>query len=73
MVDLYKKLYGEEPVVQTIHAGLECGYLMSKKPELDIVSFGPNICDIHTTEERISVSSVERTYKYVVEILNSLH
>lgn len=69
MVDIYKEMFHEEPKVEALHAGLECGIMISKIPGLDCVSFGPNIYDIHTTEERLSISSTERTWNYILEIL----
>ena len=72
MVEAYEKLYGEKPQVMGIHAGLECGLFSGKLPGLDCVSFGPNIYDIHTTRERISLSSVKRTGEYVLEVLKAL-
>ena len=72
MVETYEKLYGEKPQVMGIHAGLECGLFSGKLPGLDCVSFGPNIYDIHTTRERISLSSVKRTGEYVLEVLKAL-
>ena len=69
MVDVYKEMFGEEPKVEAIHAGLECGIMVSKIPGLDCVSFGPNMYDIHTTEERLSISSTERMWNYILEIL----
>jgi len=71
MVDIYRKQYGAEPQIQAIHAGLECGILCSKKEDLDIVSAGPDIFDIHTTEERLSISSVQRFWDYLLEILKA--
>ncbi len=68
-VRCYKAQYGEEPVVQTIHAGLECGLFIEKMPDLDAVSFGPNIYDIHTTKERLSIESAERTWRLLLAIL----
>lgn len=62
--------YGKEPVVQTIHAGLECGLLIEKMPGLDAVSMGPDIYDIHTTKERLDVASVQRTWKLLLRILS---
>ena len=63
MVDAYKDLYnGEEPVVEGIHAGLECGIFASKLPGLDAVSFGPQMNNIHTTNEELSISSTQRTW-----------
>ena len=72
MVDVYTKLYGSAPEVVAIHAGLECGLFAGKIADLDAVSFGPNLYDIHTTRERLSIVSVERTYAYLCEILKSL-
>ena len=72
MCEVYRRLYGREPVVEIIHAGLECGLLADKLPGLDAVSFGPDMADIHTSRERLSVASVARTYAYLCEILRSL-
>lgn len=69
MLEIYKKMFGEEVKVEAIHAGLECGMMISKIPELDCVSFGPNIFDIHTTEEKLSISSARRMWDYLIEIL----
>ena len=68
----FAKVYGRLPRCQAIHAGLECGLFSDKLPELDAVSFGPNMQNIHTTEERISLSSVERTYAYLLAVLQAL-
>ena len=70
-VSLFEKQYGKKPVVETIHAGLECGLLSEKIPGLDAVSVGPDIEDIHTAQERMSVSSVQRTYEYIRAIVES--
>ena len=72
MSDSFKKLYGKEPVIQAIHAGVECGMFADKLDGLDCVSFGPNMKAIHTTEERLSISSVERTYQYLCRVLEQL-
>lgn len=69
MVCIYEKMYGKKPVIQAIHAGLECGILASKIPGLDAVSMGPDIYDIHTTEERLSISSTKRMWEYLLQIL----
>ncbi|MBE7017840.1 MAG: aminoacyl-histidine dipeptidase [Ruminococcaceae bacterium] len=69
MTDVYRRQYGEEPQVLAIHAGLECGLLSAKIPELDCVSIGPNMKDIHTTSERMSISSVQRVWKFLLEVL----
>ena len=69
MIALYEEMYGEKPQVTAIHAGLECGLLASKIRDLDCVSFGPTMRDIHTTEECLSISSVERVWEYLVRLL----
>lgn len=72
MRDAYQSMFGAEPRVVTIHAGLECGILSHKIPGLDAVSFGPNLYDVHTARERMSVSSVARTYAYLCRVLSDL-
>ena len=72
MVRIYTEQYGTAPVVETIHAGLECGILMSKVPGLDAVSVGPNLLEIHSTRERAEIASIERTWKYLGTVLAAL-
>ena len=69
MVSIYTELFGEEPKVVAIHAGLECGLLSEKIENLDCVSFGPNLYDIHTPSERMSIASVQRSWQFLTEIL----
>lgn len=69
MVEIYREMFHEEVKVEALHAGLECGIMISKIPGLDCVSFGPNILDIHTTEEKLSISSTNRMWEYILEIL----
>lgn len=69
MVTLYERMYGEKPRVEAIHAGLECGILGSKIKDLDCVSLGPQMSDIHTTEETLSISSTARVWDYLVKLL----
>lgn len=73
-INVYKKLYKKAPKITAIHAGLECGLFEGKfgKGELDIVSFGPDILDIHTTNEHLSISSVQRTWEYLLEVLKEI-
>ena len=71
-VATYREVYGAEPKVETIHAGLECGLIIEHMPETDAVSFGPNIFDIHTTAERMEIGSVERTWELLVRLLARL-
>lgn len=68
-MDIYKEMYGEEAKVEIIHAGLECGILSNKLPGLECVSIGPNMHDVHTPYERISISSVARMWEYLKKIL----
>lgn len=72
MCEVWERLYGSKPEIVAIHAGLECGFLCEKLSGLDAVSIGPDMQDIHTCDERLSISSVERVYLYVCEILKSL-
>ena len=72
MIAVYQNMYGKKPQVLTIHAGLECGLFCEKMDGLDAVSFGPNIEEIHTSRERLSISSTARTYDYLRQILKEL-
>lgn len=69
VVDVYRRQYGKEPVIEAIHAGLECGVFAGKLPGLQCISFGPNLLEIHTTREKMDVASVQRTWAMLVEIL----
>lgn len=72
LCEAYQDMTGKEMEVQAIHAGLECGLFDDKKPGMDIISIGPDMKDIHTTAERLSIPSVERTWKAVCEVLKRL-
>lgn len=69
MTALYREMYGREPRVEAIHAGLECGILGSKVRDLDCVSLGPDMKAIHTTEETLSIASTGRVWEYLVRLL----
>ena len=69
--DVYKKLYGKEPEVTGIHAGLECGILGATYPEWDMISFGPTIFSPHSPDERVNIESVDKCWKYLVELLKN--
>lgn len=69
MVETYKEMFGKEPEVTTIHAGLECGLFLGKRSDLDCVSFGPNLYDVHSFNERMEIASVQRSYEYLKNIL----
>jgi len=65
-----KEMYGKEMKVEAIHAGLECGLISEKMPHLDIVSIGPDMHDVHTVEERLSISSTLRVYKLLERVVS---
>ncbi len=69
MVTVFKEMYDREPVVEVIHAGLECGVLAKKIEGFDAVSIGPDMQDIHTVNERLNIKSVGRCWDYVKEVL----
>ena len=71
-VATYERMFGEKPQVVAIHAGLECGLLSEKLPGLDCISFGPQMHDIHTSREKLEIASVERTWKFLLEVLKNL-
>ena len=72
MVEVYREMYHKEPVVEAIHAGVECGLLAHKIPGLDCVSIGPDMKDIHTAKEKLSIPSVERMWEYLLKVLEAL-
>ena len=69
MKKIYVEMFGKEPKIEAIHAGLECGFFLGKIPELDCVSIGPDMKDIHTTEETMSISSVKRVWEFILKVL----
>lgn len=72
MVRVFQRQYGRWPEIQAIHAGLECGIFSDRLPGLDCVSIGPDMLDIHTPAERLSLASVERTWRYLCAVLKEL-
>lgn len=71
MVASFRELYGKEPEVSMVHAGLECGIFVGNRPDLDCVSFGPDMFDVHSFQERLSIASTQRTWKYLKTILKN--
>lgn len=69
MIKVFEEQYGKAPKVEAIHAGLECGMFAGKIPGLDCVSIGPDLFEIHTPRERLSISSVQRLWSFLVEVL----
>ena len=72
MLEVYKEQYGKDPQVTAIHAGLECGIFADRIPGIDIVSYGPDICDIHTVKERLNIESAARVWEFTKEVLKRL-
>lgn len=69
MVRVYEEMYGKKPVLEAIHAGLECGILAGKIPGLDCVSIGPDLQNVHTAEESMDIESVGRVWTYLLKVL----
>ncbi len=69
---IFKDMFEKEPVVEAIHAGLECGIIGEKYPGMDMVSIGPTIKYPHSPEEKVGIESVEKTYDYVLKILEEI-
>jgi dipeptidase D len=70
--DVYRKLFGKEPHVEAIHAGLECGIIGDKKEGMDMISFGPTLKNPHSPDEKIHVESIGKIWDFMVELLKSL-
>ena len=71
VASVYEKMYKKPPIIQAIHAGLECGLLAGKLPGLDCISIGPDMQDVHTTEEKLSISSTKRVWEFILEVLKT--
>ena len=70
-VESYKRLFGTEPEVKAIHAGLECGLFLEKFPYLDMVSFGPTLRGVHAPGEKLDLVSNEKFVKLLVDIVTN--
>jgi len=71
-VDAYKRLFGSEPKVRAIHAGLECGLFLEKYPDLEMVSFGPTLRGVHSPDERLEIATVPKFWKLLTEVLKTI-
>ena len=69
IVEVYEKMYGKKPVLEAIHAGVECGILAAKIPGLDCVSIGPDMSNVHTAQESLDIASVQRMWEYLLTVL----
>ncbi|MEG0579438.1 MAG: aminoacyl-histidine dipeptidase, partial [Niameybacter sp.] len=70
--EVFEQTYHKKPTIEAIHAGLECGFILEKIPGVDMIAFGPNAYDIHSPEERASISSMARVYAYLVDLLKAM-
>lgn len=71
-VEAYKKLFGKEPVVRAIHAGLECGLIGEKYENMDMISYGPTLRGVHSPEERLEIATVDLFWRHTLEILKNI-
>lgn len=72
-IEIYKELFHIKPIVTSVHAGLECGVFKEKLPsDVEIMSFGPNIFDVHTINEHIDIKSAEKIYIFLIELLENI-
>lgn len=69
VVDTYKELFGKEPLVLGIHAGLECGLFSERYPDMDMVSFGPTLRNVHTPEEKLHIPTVQMVWDHILAVL----
>ena len=72
VVETYKELFGKEPVVRGIHAGLECGLFSERYPNIDMISFGPTLRDVHTPDERLYIPTVQMVWDHLLLILKRI-
>ena len=72
VVETYKELFGKEPIVRGIHAGLECGLFSERYPQLDMVSFGPTLRDVHTPDERLLIPTVQMVWDHLLQVLKRI-
>ena len=65
----YQEMYGKDPAVKAVHAGLECGIIGEKYPGMDMVSFGPTMAEVHSPNERLHIDSVQKFYDFLLGLL----
>ena len=70
--EIFKKMYGKEPKIEAIHAGLECGLIGEKYPGIDMISFGPTLKDVHSPDERVQISAVQKCWNLLHEIVKNI-
>jgi dipeptidase D len=65
-------LFGVEPKVKAVHAGLECGLFLEKYPQLEMVSFGPTLRGVHSPDERLEIATVDKFWRHLKEVVKSI-
>ena len=70
--EAYEELFGVNPAIKAIHAGLECGLFLSKYPNLDMVSFGPTMTGVHSPDEKLNIPTVEKFWKHLALVLRKV-
>lgn len=71
-VAVYEEMYGKKPEVISVHGGLECGFFKAVYPDMDMISTGPNLTDVHTPQEKLEIASAERVYAWLVKLVSVL-
>ncbi len=70
--DSYERLFGKKPIVRAIHAGLECGLFLEKYPDMDMISFGPTLRNVHSPDEKIHVGTVDKFWNHLLDVLKNI-
>lgn len=70
-IKIFEEIFDKEPVIEAIHAGLECGLIGEKYPHMDMLSFGPNLADVHSPDEKVQISTVQNCWKLLVEVIKN--
>ena len=70
--DSYYRLFGVEPIVRSIHAGLECGLFLDKYPDLDMISFGPTLRGVHAPGEKLELASLDKFWDLLLDVLDNI-
>lgn len=69
---VFKELHGKEPIIKSLHAGVESGVFLEKRPDIEAISVGPDMQAVHSPNEWVSISSIQRTYHFILELLKSI-
>jgi dipeptidase D len=72
MSKVYKDMYGKTPEIKAIHAGLECGIINERYPDMDMISFGPTIMGAHSPDERVQISTVSKFWDLLKAVLKNI-